>query len=88
MEEQTSTFIVELFDDSYTISAPNRTKAITYAIREYREANPQSSIPSSVLRQMVRTRVEKFGPSEEQVERLFCDETNQFTERERGEVKA
>ena len=81
------TFVVELFDDSYTITAPNRTKAITYAVREYRKVNPQSSIPSSVLRQMVRTRVDKVGPSEEQVERLFCGETTSFAERERGEVK-
>lgn len=60
-------------DQDYTMESETRTKAVTEAIAKYREAFPDSNIPSAVLRSLARTStVDPLdGMDRESIEKVF-----------------
>lgn len=66
-------FDVEILQNSYRVEAESRTKAVTLAIQKFREAFPESNLPSGILRFSAKTSRVRTADSldRETLEELF-----------------
>jgi hypothetical protein len=54
VNQELTDFKVRIFEEEYIVQSQSRAKAIAQAINLYREGNPSSVIPTTVLRGLAR----------------------------------